>query len=41
LFKGARDFNVGDYVMIRIHSKQYPSGTAKKIAWTVQNFEKD
>jgi len=30
LFKRARDFNVGDYVMVRIHPKQYPSGTVKK-----------
>jgi len=31
LFKKARDFNVGDYVMVQIHPKQYSSGTMKKL----------
>jgi len=31
LFKRARDFNVGDYVMVGIHPKQYPCGTVKKL----------
>jgi len=30
LFKRARDFNVGDYVTVRIRLKQYPFGTVKK-----------
>jgi len=31
LFKRARDFNVGDCVMIRIRPKQYPFSTVKKL----------
>jgi len=31
LFKRAQDFNVRDYVMVRIRPKQYPSGTVKKL----------
>jgi len=31
LFKRARDFNAGDYVMVQIRPKQYSSGTVKKL----------
>jgi len=31
LYKRAREFNVGDYVMVQIRLKQYPSSTVKKL----------
>ena len=44
MHKKAYEFNVGDYVMVRIRSERYPLGTVKKLharsAWPFKNLKK-
>ena len=40
LYKKAHEFNVGDYVMVRICPERYPPGTVKKLHDIVRGHSK-